>query len=96
MHPLPVFHPFSSLILLVYQLSLTTTTTKNTFIKACSLQNYYKVHLRHTPYWEIYLDIHLIEKSILLEGKKKGNKSIAIKIVPEVDLDKELVYCLFG
>ena len=42
------------------------------------------------------LDIHLIEKSILLEGKKKGNKSIAIKIVPEVDLDKELVYCLFG
>ena len=84
MHPLPVFHPFFSLILLVYQLSLTTTTTttKNTFIKACSLQN--------------ILDIHLIEKSILLEGKKKGNKSIAIKIVPEVDLDKELVYCLFG
>ena len=88
MHPLPVFHPFSSLILLVYQLSLTTTTTTttNTFIKACSLQNYYKVHLRHTPYWEIYF----------IGGEKKGNKSIAIKIVPEVDLDKELVYYLFG
>ena len=47
---------------------------------------FFAKHLRHTPYWEIYF----------IGGEKKGNKSIAIKIVPEVDLDKELVYCLFG
>ena len=51
---LPIFHPFPSLLLLVYQICLSKKKkklkTKNTFTKACSLQNYYKVHLRHTPY----------------------------------------------
>ena len=42
------------------------------------------------------LGIHLIEKFLLSEGKKKGNKIIVIKTVLEVDLTKELVHYIFG
>ena len=42
------------------------------------------------------LDIHLIEKFLLSEGKMKGNKIIVIKTVLEVDLTKELVHYIFG
>ena len=88
---LPIFHPFPSLLLLVYQICLSKRKKKILKQKTLLQKHFlYRTTIRYI------LDIHLIEKFLLSEGKMKGNKIIVIKTVLEVDLTKELVHYIFG